>query len=35
LSYVAAWNAAFFASKDLLEAVSAVFEKRTPNFTGE
>ncbi|MCE5289191.1 MAG: crotonase/enoyl-CoA hydratase family protein [Nocardiaceae bacterium] len=35
LNYVAAWNAAFFASKDLLEAITAVFEKRTPNFTGE
>ena len=35
LRYVAAWNAAFLPSKDLTEAISAVFEKRTPEFTGE
>lgn len=35
LRYVAAWNSAFLPSKDLKEAVTAMFEKRTPNFTGE
>jgi len=35
LRYVAAWNSAFLPSKDLKEAVSAMFEKRPPNFTGE
>ena len=35
LRYVAAWNAAFLPSNDLSEAVTAVFEKRQPNFTGE
>ncbi len=35
LRYVAAWNAAFLPSKDLKEAVTAMFEKRSPNFTGE
>ena len=35
LRYVAAWNAAFLPSKDLKEAVTAMFEKRPPNFTGE
>ncbi|MFN8071603.1 MAG: crotonase/enoyl-CoA hydratase family protein [Mycobacterium sp.] len=35
LRYVAAWNSAFLPSKDLKEAVTAVFEKRPPNFTGE
>lgn len=35
LRYVAAWNAAFLPSKDLKEAVSAMFEKRSPNFTGD
>jgi len=35
LRYVAAWNAAFLPSKDLTEALTATFEKRAPNFTGE
>lgn len=35
LRYVAAWNAAFLASKDLAEGMKATFEKRTPEFTGE
>jgi enoyl-CoA hydratase len=35
LRYVAAWNAAFLPSKDLTEAITAVFEKRDPRFTGE
>ena len=35
LRYVAAWNAAFLPSRDLKEAVTAMFEKRPPNFTGE
>ncbi|MEZ5151550.1 crotonase/enoyl-CoA hydratase family protein [Rhodococcus zopfii] len=34
LRYVAAWNAAFLPSEDLTEAISAVFEKRPPNFRG-
>ena len=34
LRYVAVWNAAFLPSKDLGEAMSAVFEKRTPDFEG-
>ncbi len=33
--YVAAWNAAFLASKDLGEAMGAVMEKRTARFAGE
>ena len=35
LRYVAAWNAAFLPSRDLKEAVAAMFEKRAPNFTGD
>jgi enoyl-CoA hydratase len=35
LRYVAAWNAAFLPSKDLAEGISATFEKRQPDFTGE
>ncbi|MCH9701959.1 MAG: crotonase/enoyl-CoA hydratase family protein [Actinomycetia bacterium] len=35
LRYVAAWNAAFLASKDLTEGITAMFEKRAANFTGE
>ena len=35
LRYVAAWNSAFLPSKDLKEAVTAMFEKRPPNFTGD
>jgi enoyl-CoA hydratase len=35
LRYVAAWNAAFLPSKDLAEAVTAMFQKRPPQFTGE
>ncbi|ABK70451.1 crotonase/enoyl-CoA hydratase family protein [Mycolicibacterium smegmatis] len=35
LRYVAAWNSAFLPSKDLAEAVTAMFEKRRPEFTGE
>ncbi|MEV0947418.1 crotonase/enoyl-CoA hydratase family protein [Rhodococcus sp. NPDC049939] len=35
LRYVAAWNAAFLPSQDLTEAITAVFEKRTPDFKGE
>lgn len=34
LRYVAAWNAAFLPSNDLTEAVTAVFEKRKPRFSG-
>lgn len=35
LRYVAAWNAAFLASKDLTEGITATFEKRAAQFTGE
>jgi len=35
LRYVAAWNSAFLPSKDLGEAVTAMFQKRPPEFTGE
>ncbi|MEE3850097.1 crotonase/enoyl-CoA hydratase family protein [Gordonia sp. LSe1-13] len=34
LRYVAAWNSAFLPSDDLTEAVTAVFEKRRPEFRG-
>ncbi|MGC4932162.1 crotonase/enoyl-CoA hydratase family protein [Gordonia sp. DT30] len=34
LRYVAAWNAAFLPSDDLTEAVTAIFEKRKPRFSG-
>ncbi|WP_072803008.1 crotonase/enoyl-CoA hydratase family protein [Rhodococcoides yunnanense] len=34
LRYVAAWNAAFLASNDLTEAITAVFEKRPAKYTG-
>jgi len=35
LRYVAAWNSAFLPSRDLKEAMTAMFEKRPGNFTGE
>lgn len=35
LRYVAAWNSAFLASKDLLEGIGAMMGKRKPEFTGE
>ncbi|MDL9938802.1 crotonase/enoyl-CoA hydratase family protein [Gordonia sp. ABSL1-1] len=35
LRYVGAWNSAFLPSNDLSEAVTAVFEKRPPQFTGD
>ncbi len=35
LRYVAAWNSAFLPSNDLKEAITAMFEKRPPNFIGE
>lgn len=34
LRYAAAWNAAFLASEDLTEAMTAVFAQRPPEFTG-
>ncbi|MDV7199505.1 crotonase/enoyl-CoA hydratase family protein [Rhodococcus kroppenstedtii] len=34
LRYVAAWNSAFLPSEDLTEAITAVFEKRPPQFRG-
>lgn len=35
LEYVATWNAAFLASKDIAEAMTAFMTKREPVFTGE
>lgn len=35
LRYVAAWNSAFIASKDLTEGITAMFAKRPPEFKGE
>jgi enoyl-CoA hydratase len=35
LRYVAAWNSAFLASKDLTEGITAMFAKRAPEFKGE
>jgi len=34
LDYVATWNAAFFPSDDIMEAIAAFFEKREPRFAG-
>ena len=35
LRYVAAWNSAFLPSRDLKEGITAMLQKREPNFTGE
>lgn len=35
LDYVALWNAAFFQSNDLMEAMASFAQKRTPDFKGE
>ncbi|GLY28282.1 crotonase/enoyl-CoA hydratase family protein [Kineosporia sp. NBRC 101731] len=35
LKQVAAWNAAFLSSEDLIEAVTAFSERRSPDFTGQ
>lgn len=35
LRYVAAWNSAFLASRDLTEGITAMFAKRPPDFKGE
>ncbi len=34
LDHAALWNAAFIRSNDMMEALSAFFEKRPPDFTG-
>lgn len=34
LKHVAAWNAAFMSSEDLIEAITAFTERRDPEFTG-
>ncbi len=34
LRHVAAWNAAFMSSEDLIEAVTAFAQRRNPDFTG-
>ncbi len=34
LRYVSAWNSAFLPSHDLTEAITAVFQKREPDFKG-
>ncbi|GGK60497.1 crotonase/enoyl-CoA hydratase family protein [Nocardia camponoti] len=35
LRYVSTWNAAFLPSNDLTEAITAIFQKREPDFKGE